>query len=103
MMSGLLEAAHEGDLARVQRLIREGADVTETDEYGRTVLLVAASANVGKSHATMLQWLLEEGVSSITENHTTNALGSPWNMWRLFTTHGAIPISLNYLRCSGLW
>jgi hypothetical protein len=66
-MSGLLKAVREGDLTRVQRLLREGADVTERDAYGRTALLLAASSNIGKSHAAIMQWLLKEGKSSITE------------------------------------
>jgi hypothetical protein len=88
VVSGLLEAARGGDLNRVQRLIREGADVKERDADGRTVLLDAASANIGKSHATMLQWLLEEGGSSITENYVNNILGSPLNLWCLLTIRG---------------
>jgi hypothetical protein len=81
-MSGLLEAVSKGDLARVQGLIREGADVTERDEHGRTVLLRAAYEDVGYSHVTMLQWLLEEGGSSITE--TANNGCTVWNLLLIY-------------------
>jgi hypothetical protein len=83
--SGLLWDVSEGDLARVQCLIREGADVKERDRHGRSALLLAAYANVdaGYSHVTMLQWLLEEGGSSIKE--TAN---NGWTLWNLIMICG---------------
>lgn len=77
-MSGLFKAVYEGDLARVQRLIREGADVTKRYNHGRTVLLIAASLNFRNSHVAILQWLLEEGGSSMTE--TTYSGLTVWNL-----------------------
>lgn len=44
---GLLEAAHEGDVAGVSRLAKAGADVAERDSSGRTAVHVAAFAGNG--------------------------------------------------------
>jgi hypothetical protein len=90
-MSGLLEAVGEGDLARVQRLIREGADVNERDEQGWSALLLAARLNVGTSHLAMLQWLLEKGGSSMAE--TTNDGLTMWNWLYIYRVTDAIALS----------
>ena len=41
----LIGAAGKGDLAGVERLIREGASVTARDNRGRTALLAATHGN----------------------------------------------------------
>jgi ankyrin repeat protein len=62
-MSGLIDAAIKGDLAKVQRLLREGASITEVDRLGRTALLCAAYTG----HLAVVRWLIKEGGASITE------------------------------------
>ncbi len=42
--TGLLSAAHRGDVAKIDKLIRNRADVNATDGYGRTPLHVATYA-----------------------------------------------------------
>jgi ankyrin repeat protein len=56
-MSGLLRAVSEGGLVRVQRLIREGANVKERDEDGWSALLLAArlTSGIDNTHLAMLQ------------------------------------------------
>ena len=74
LMSGLLGiggAAYAGDLARVKRLLAEGASMTERDSGGRTVLVWAA---VGGNVATVEYLILGRG-ASITEVSTAR-----WNV-----------------------
>jgi ankyrin repeat protein len=99
-MLGLLKAAREGGLTRVQRLIREGADVTETDENGRTLLLLAAYGEAGYSHIAMMQWLLEEGGSSMTA--TTYSGLTVWNLLLMYGDTCEVTLSC-CRRCSRLW
>jgi hypothetical protein len=86
-MADLLGAARAGDLTRVQKLIREGADVTARNKIGWSALLPAAMGQLGHahSHLELVQWLLEEGGSSITET-ATHGLFTAWN---LLTIEGA--------------
>jgi hypothetical protein len=64
LMSGLLDAAFDGDLATVKRLLADGtASINECDEFGSSAFLVGAA---GGQLATV-QWLLELGGSSIGE------------------------------------
>jgi hypothetical protein len=65
-MSGLLEAARLGDLAKVQRLVGEGANVREVDRNGNSALLSA----VMHAHSSVAKWLLKTGRARISEvNH----------------------------------
>jgi hypothetical protein len=56
-MSELLTAARDGDLAKMQRLIKEGASVHEVDGNGDNALSVAIVCG----RCSLVQWLLEEG------------------------------------------
>ena len=57
----LLRAARGGDLALVQRLLREGgASIEEADSNGDTALLIASF----NGHLPVVQWLLREGGAS---------------------------------------
>jgi hypothetical protein len=62
-MSGLLDAVYDRDLEKVQRLIADGADVKERDDFGFTPLLRAARFG----HIPIMHWLLTEGGSSVAE------------------------------------
>jgi ankyrin repeat protein len=66
MIKAFFNAARDGDLATLQRMLREGtATVNERDVYGRTVLLVTVYC----SQFLVAKWLLEHGGSSITERY----------------------------------
>jgi hypothetical protein len=62
-MLGLLDAVHDRDLERVQRLVADGADVKEREDFGFTPLLRAARFG----HTPIMHWLLTEGGSSVAE------------------------------------
>ena len=53
--SGLHAAAHEGDMAKINLLIRSGADLRQTDGRGRTALHVAAFASHDKVVTVLAQ------------------------------------------------
>ena len=60
----MLDAAKEGRLEEVQRLVRGGAvNVGARDNYGMTALLWAAL----NGHLEVVRWLLREGGSSVVE------------------------------------
>ena len=64
-MPGLCDAAYEGELPGVKRLLESGeAVITERDENGWTAVHCAAS----NDHVHVVQYLLEEGGASITEH-----------------------------------
>jgi ankyrin repeat protein len=62
-MSGLLDAARVGDLAKMQRLIGRGASVHEVDGMGENVLMRAIDGD----HAPIVHWLLKEGGARISD------------------------------------
>jgi ankyrin repeat protein len=62
-MSGLMKAAHYGDIARMKQLFSEGASITERDAYGYGVLHYAAA----NAQYTAMRWLLTEAGASINE------------------------------------
>ncbi len=55
----LIRASAKGDLARVKKLIEEGADVDAGDSTGRTALLEAAWGG----HVDVVKYLLDKGAS----------------------------------------
>jgi hypothetical protein len=64
-MSGLLHAARHGDIARMKRLLAEGANINEVNDNGSSVV-ASATLGVGEgSHFAALSWLLIEGGASI--------------------------------------
>jgi hypothetical protein len=66
MNNEFLQAARNGDLLRVQRMLADGeARITDVDRLGRTALLHAAMG--GSDALPTLIWLLEEGGACITE------------------------------------
>jgi ankyrin repeat protein len=63
-MSDLLQAARDGDLELIQRLLRDGvAGISERDILGCTALLCAAESGGD----ALVRWLLIAGGASITE------------------------------------
>jgi hypothetical protein len=86
-MADLLGAARVGDFARVKQLVRDGADVTARNKIGWSALLQAAMGQLGQAHGhlKLVQWLLEEGGSSITETATHGL----FTVWNLLTIEGA--------------
>jgi hypothetical protein len=64
-MSGLLAAASAGDLAKIQRLIREGASVHEVDEDGDNAVMLAIISD----QAPVVHWLLKEGGARISDGN----------------------------------
>jgi ankyrin repeat protein len=59
----LMAAIETGDLENVKRLIGEGADVKEWDDFGYTPLLETAV----HGHLPIMHWMLTEGGSSLAE------------------------------------
>ena len=53
----LLEAACEGNVNEVKRLIVDGADVNASDDYGWTALMIAA----GCGHTETCEMLIAKG------------------------------------------
>jgi cytohesin len=62
----LKQAASNGDLARVRALVKAGADVNATDEYGSGTLLTF--------HPVVMEYLLSKGADP---NRQTNESGDP--------------------------
>ncbi|PZN34837.1 MAG: hypothetical protein DIU71_01565 [Proteobacteria bacterium] len=62
--TALLWAAHRGDVAEVERLIRAGADVTLANNYGATPMMEAAIAG----NARLIELLLEAGADVESAN-----------------------------------
>jgi hypothetical protein len=59
----VLDAARDGDLDELQRLIGEGASVHEVDSDGENALMQA----VLHAHAPVAHWLLKEGGARISD------------------------------------
>ena len=57
------QAIHRGDIDRLKRLIREGADVNARDRYGQTALMIAAK----NGRSRLVQFLVDQGADL---NHT---------------------------------
>jgi len=62
----LIDAATNGDVAKVQALLAEGADVNYQDQYGRTALFSAAK----RGHTEAVRILLTKGAEV---NHKSKA------------------------------
>ena len=78
----LEDAAHSGDAARVGELLAAGADVDETDEYGRTALMLASR----KVHAPVTRQLIE--VAADLEK--TGGDGWTALMWPRYREHAPV-------------
>ena len=63
-ISPLHDAARKGDLATVQRLLRDGS-VAEDVRYSDGITTLHCAANCG--HLDVVQWLLKEGGASVEE------------------------------------
>jgi len=71
MQKGLWAAAKKGDKERIRMLIVAGADVTATDEDGRTALNIASQYGQADAYKTLLaaremQELMRAGISQDT-------------------------------------
>ena len=75
----LLNAASDDDLDEVKYLLRQGADVNETDAYGNTPLSRAAS----RGHLEVMRVLIENGANI----NSRNKLGSTPLMMALFSPY----------------
>ena len=62
----LIEAAGQGDLEAVQRLLQQGASVDAQDEFGRTALVAAAYSN----HLDVVDALIAAGADVNTKDDT---------------------------------
>lgn len=61
----LHRAASLGDIALLERLLAEGADLEEGDDYGTTALMVAAGSTYAET-VTAIEWLLAHGADPRT-------------------------------------
>ncbi len=78
MAKMLLNAAEQGDLDTVQRLLLEGgAEIYEKDDEGNTALLWAA----GGGHLPVVRWLLQKGGAAITEKDYEGNTALLWSAW----------------------
>ena len=57
------QAAHRGDVDRIKRLIREGADINARDRYAQTALMIAAR----NGRTSLVGFLVDQGAEL---NHT---------------------------------
>jgi hypothetical protein len=71
-MSALEDAIFEGNLEKVKRLVAEGTDGNEADAHGFTALPHAALYGL----IPIMDWLLNEGGSSLTEKDINGASAS---------------------------
>ena len=78
----LVPAAHDGRTAEVRRLLDEGADVDQADEYGFTALLWASARN----HIEIAAVLLEAGA----DVNKANFYGRTPMSWACYDGHLAM-------------
>jgi ankyrin repeat protein len=64
-MADLLEAAASGDIAAIERLLAEGAHVSERNARGTTAIMVAAMHD----HATTVKFLQSAGASTTEKDY----------------------------------
>ena len=85
--AALFDAAREGDLASVKRLIEAGVDVNASTRYGATALSYAAD----KGHAEIVGYLIEKGADLNNEDtfYKVTPIG-----WALVNDHDAIVVML---------
>jgi outer membrane protein assembly factor BamB len=69
-----IDAARDGDLATVKRLLGEGADVNATTKYGATALAYAAD----KGHVEIVRLLLDRGADVNVTDTFYNATPVTW-------------------------
>ena len=60
----LMDAAGKGDVAKVQALLAQGADVNYQNQYGNTALIIAS----GKGRAEVVKHLLANGAEVNLQN-----------------------------------
>jgi hypothetical protein len=78
-MSALLKAVYQGNLAKLEKLVAEGADITERYEDCLGVLLHAASF----AQYTAMRWLLNEArASMIAAGHQAH-----YTVWKNLNLH----------------
>ena len=103
----LIEAAGRGDATAVQRLLREGADVTARDGQGRTALLAATHAAPGAG-AEAARLLIAAGADVNAKDHIEDsaylyaAAEGRNDILRLTLAHGADLKSTNRYGGTGL-
>lgn len=72
--TGLVDAAERGDLAAVERLLEDGADVDERRADGRTAVTAAALAD----QVDVARTLIEAGADvDLQDSGRNNPLGGP--------------------------
>jgi ankyrin repeat protein len=80
--SDLIEAAEDGDAAKVENFIKQGADVNAKGEGGGTALMWAA----GEGHAEIVKTLIAEGADVNTKSED----GVTALMWAAGAGHAEI-------------
>jgi ankyrin repeat protein len=87
----LLKAAEEGDNAKLEKLLAEGADVGARDDRGRTPLIIAAV----KGHTSIVNILLQKGgdvnamsINGFTALHSAAVKGNS-DITRILLARGA--------------
>lgn len=88
----LLAAARAGDVAKLRELIEKGADLKETDAFGKTAVETA----LHRHHPEALALLLEKGAAMDAPGHQplleqALAMGAPVAVIRLLLQRGADP------------
>ena len=102
----LIEAAGRGEVAKVERLLDEGASIRATDASGRTTLVAAAYGN----HLEVAEVLVEAGADVNAEDDTeqsaylisTSEVGDDPRLLELTLENGADVRSLDSYNGTGL-
>jgi ankyrin repeat protein len=68
-ITDLMVAASRGELARVETLLREGADANARDAFGQTALMYAASAG----HQSIVEELIDAGADVEARNRNNKS------------------------------
>jgi ankyrin repeat protein len=94
MIPPLVDAAYNGDVAKVQELLSAGANVNDRTSDGQTPLMTAAQKGYDESCVEVVKLLLKNGADvNATDTYGSSALRLAQrkgltNMVNLLTSHG---------------